>query len=63
MPLAMPNPDLSLRFTGADASTDHLISMCRLASVNGGLATTSLDVWSDATLVAVGISTTTCLRS
>ena len=54
MPLAMPNPDISLRFTGADASTDHLVSTCRLEGITGGLATTSLDVWSGSTLIAVG---------
>lgn len=63
MPLAMPNPDLSLRFTGAVAEGDHLVSVCRLEGVTGGLATTSLEVWSGATLIAVGISTTTCLKS
>lgn len=62
MPLAMPNPDISLRFTGAVARGDHLISCCRLEGVNAGLATTSLAVWSDEALVAVGISTTTCLQ-
>lgn len=62
MPLAMPNPDISLRFTGADAASDHLVSTCRLESVTGGLATTSLDVRSGDTLIAVGISTTTCLK-
>jgi len=63
LPLAMPNPDISLRFTGAVASTDHLISCARLEGVNAGLATTSLAVWSDAELIGVGISTTTCLQS
>jgi hypothetical protein len=62
-PLAMPNPDISLRFTGAEASGDHLVSVCRLEGVVGGLATTSLDVWSGDTLIAVGVSTTTCLKS
>ena len=63
MPLAMPNPDISLRFTTADAAGDHLVSICRLEGVRGGLATTSLEVWSDSTLIAVGVSTTTCLKA
>ena len=63
LPLAMPNPDISLRFTGAIANTDHLVSCARLEGVNAGLAMTSLAVWSDAVLIGVGISTTTCLRS
>jgi acyl-coenzyme A thioesterase PaaI-like protein len=63
MPLAMPNPDISLRFTGADVLGNHLVSVCRLEGVTTGLATTSLDVWSGSTLIAVGVSTTTCLES
>ncbi|MFP6808057.1 MAG: acyl-CoA thioesterase domain-containing protein [Pseudomonadales bacterium] len=63
LPLAMPNPDISLRFTGADSMRDHLVSVCRLEGIVGGLATTSLDVWSGDTLIAVGVSTTTCLKS
>jgi hypothetical protein len=63
MPLAMPNPDISLRFTGNDADSDHLVSNCRLEGVTGGLATTSLEVWSDRTLIAAGVSTTTCLSA
>jgi acyl-coenzyme A thioesterase PaaI-like protein len=62
MPLAMPNPDISLRFTGVQARGGHLVSCCRLEGVNAGLATTSLAVFSNEVLVAVGISTTTCLR-
>ena len=63
MPLAMPNPDISLRFTGNDADGDHLVSNCRLEGVTGGLATTSLEVWSERTLIAAGVSTTTCLST
>lgn len=62
MPLAMPNPDISLRFTGASATGGHLVSTCRLDAVTGGLATTSLDVRDGETLIAVGVSTTTCLK-
>jgi len=62
LPLAMPNPDITLRFTGADVVADHLVSVCRLEGVNAGLATTSLDVWCGKSLLAVGVSTTTCLK-
>ena len=63
VPLAMPNPDISLRFSGADLTGDHLVSNCRLEGVTGGLATTSLEVWSGSRLIAVGISSTTCLKA
>jgi acyl-coenzyme A thioesterase PaaI-like protein len=63
LPLAMPNPDISLRFTGASTAGDHLVSVCRLEGINGGLATTALEVWSSDNLIAAGISTTTCLKS
>jgi len=63
LPLAMPNPDITLRFTGARSESDHLVSVCRLEGVHNGLATTSLNVWSGSTLIAVGVSSTTCLKS
>lgn len=62
MPLAIPNPDISLRFTGASGNPSYLVSTCRLESFNSGLATTRLEVRDGATLVAVGVSTTTCLK-
>ena len=61
--LLIPNPDLSLRFTGADGNPSWLVSTCRLASLNDGIATTDLEVRDGAGLVAVGVSTTTCLKS
>ncbi len=60
--LAIPNPDLSLRFTGNEATADHVVSLCRLESLANGLATTSLEVRAGDELLAVGISTTTCLK-
>ncbi len=60
--LAIPNPDLSLRFTGSEPAADHLVSLCRLDSLDGGLASTSLQVWSGECLIATGISTTTVLK-
>jgi acyl-coenzyme A thioesterase PaaI-like protein len=62
-PLAIPNPDLSLRFTGATGNPPWLVSTCRLESLNAGLATTRLEVRDGVKLVAVGIGTTTCLKS
>ncbi len=62
-PLAMPNPDIALRFTGRMSTTDHLVSVCRLEGISAGLATTSMVVFSGTTLLAVGASTTTCLGS
>jgi hypothetical protein len=61
--LATPNPDISLRFSGADGNPSWLVSTCRLESLNAGIATTRLEVRDGTTLVAVGVSTTTCLKS
>lgn len=61
--LAIPNPDISLRFTGADGHPSWLLSTCRLESIKNGVATTSLEVRNGEVLVAVGVSTTTCLKS
>lgn len=60
-PLAIPNPDLSLRFTGRRAEGRQLVSFCRLVGIAGGLATTAMEVFCRETLIATGISTTTCL--
>ncbi|HIE90073.1 MAG: acyl-CoA thioesterase domain-containing protein [bacterium] len=59
--VAMPNPDLSLRFAGPGQTPPRLVSTCRLEALNAGLATTQLKVWDQQRLVAVGVSTTTCL--
>jgi len=56
-----PNPDLSLRFCGSSDPADFLAASCTLRSIDGGLASTSIDVWNGADLLAVGVSTTTCL--
>ncbi|MDE0943364.1 MAG: thioesterase family protein [Alphaproteobacteria bacterium] len=61
-PLAIPNPDLSLRFTANNSDVGHLVSTCRLESLTGGLATTSLEVRAGDDLLAVGIATTTILK-
>ncbi len=61
-PLAIPNPDLSLRFTGLKTNADHLISISRLENLGDGLATVSLEVRAGKDLLAVGIASTTCLK-
>ena len=62
-PLAIPNPDLSLRFNSIDTNPSSLVSICRLEVLREGNATTRLEVRDGIDLVAVGISTTTCLKS
>ncbi len=57
-----PNPDLSLRFTSSGDLPASLVSTCRLESLNAGLATTRLEVRNGERLLAVGVSTTTCLK-
>lgn len=61
-PVPIPNPDLSLRFTTSGDLPAWLLSTCRLESINTGLATTRLEVRNGQKLLAVGISTTTCLK-
>ncbi|MCZ6710216.1 MAG: thioesterase family protein [Gammaproteobacteria bacterium] len=58
---ATPNPDLSLRFCGSSDPAEFLAACCTLRTIDGGLASTSIDVWNGADLIAVGVSTTTCL--
>jgi acyl-coenzyme A thioesterase PaaI-like protein len=55
-----PNPDLSLRFAGPVTGRD-VIGVGRLARVHAGLATVTIEVWSGAALVAVGVSTSMLL--
>jgi len=59
--LAIPNPDISLRFTGRQVTRDHLVSHCALVALNSGIATTYLSVYDGETLIANGVSSTTCL--
>ena len=56
-----PNPDLSLRFCGSADPGGYLIAACELQTIEAGLATTKIVVWSDNNLLAIGISSTTCL--
>jgi len=59
--IAIPNPDLSLRFTGVQANPKRLVATCRLDSLNAGIATTSLRVLAGDCIIATGVSMTTCL--
>jgi len=61
-PLAMPNPDLSLRFCREVELPTYLVASCRLDSLQRGLATTRIEVRAQDQLVASGVSTTTCLK-
>ena len=58
---SIPNPDLSLRFVREAPPAPHLAAVCALEGVDRGLATTRIEVWQDDVLLAIGISTTTCL--
>jgi len=58
---ATPNPDLSLRFCGETALGERLTSSCTLQNIDRGLATTRIRVWHQSTLLAIGISSTTCI--
>lgn len=57
-----PNPDLSLRFADPRPSPE-VTGLCRLEQINGGLATTRLEVWTGSTLAAVGVSSSLLLAS
>jgi acyl-coenzyme A thioesterase PaaI-like protein len=61
-PLAMPNPDISLRFCRDAELPVHLVASCRLDCMENGLATTRIEVRAGEKLVANGVSTTICLR-
>lgn len=59
--LATPNPDISLRFCDQSKLPRSLAACCRLESLVAGLATTRIEVWADDALLAIGISSTTCI--
>ncbi len=56
-----PNPDLSLRFCTTLDEVTRPYASCSVERVAGGLASTRLSVWSEQQLLALGISTTTCI--
>jgi hypothetical protein len=51
----IPNPDLSLRFAGHERG-DVVVGIGRLGRIDGGVAATSVEVWSEGLLVALGPS-------
>ena len=56
-----PNPDLTLRFTGA-APSPTMTGHGRLEDITSGLATVRVEVWSDDRLAAVGAASSLLLR-
>lgn len=60
--VATPNPDISLRFCG-DVATPIVVGVGRFERAAGGVAAISIDVWSGANLVGVGVSTALLLSS
>jgi len=57
-----PNPDLSLRFTGAPVAA-VVTGMGRLERISAGLASVRIEVWSGGQLAAIGISSSLLLRT
>lgn len=57
-----PNPDISLRFCG-EVTSQIVVGACRLDRAHGGVAATSIEVYSDGALVANGVSTSLLLPS
>ncbi|MBV1907451.1 MAG: thioesterase family protein [Pseudomonadales bacterium] len=58
---SIPNPDLTLRFSSALDAGELVQARCELVDLNLGQATTRIDTWSANILLAVGVSTTTCI--
>jgi acyl-coenzyme A thioesterase PaaI-like protein len=59
-PVAIPNPDLSLRFLGEEAAA-VLVGVGRLARVDAGMAATAVEVWAGTVPVAIGLSSAVLL--
>ena len=59
--MATPNPDICLRFCTEIAVPPVMVATCRLDSLVAGLASTRIEVWADDTLLAIGVSSTTCI--
>jgi acyl-coenzyme A thioesterase PaaI-like protein len=59
--VATPNPDISLRFCTETDLPPLLLANCRLESLVAGLASTRIEVWANDTLLAIGVSSTTCI--
>lgn len=61
-PTPAPNPDLSLRFTGEEA-TEEVVGWGILKGITAGVATVGIEVRSGAALLAVGVSCSLMLAS
>ena len=61
--LAMKKTDISMRFCEDAPLNYQLVASCRLDCLEGGLATTRIEVRTGSKLVANGVSTTTCLKA
>jgi len=59
--VATPNADISLRFCTEIELPATLVASCRLESLVAGLASTRIEVWADNSLLAIGVSSTTCI--
>lgn len=58
--VAMPNPDLSLRFVEAEA-VPVLVGVGRVGRIAGGVAATAVEVWAGPALAATGVSSAVLL--
>ncbi|MBV1876747.1 MAG: thioesterase family protein [Pseudomonadales bacterium] len=58
---SIPNPDLTLRFSPAASTINKVEACCELIDLTLGQATTRIDTWCGDELLAVGVSTTTCI--
>jgi acyl-coenzyme A thioesterase PaaI-like protein len=54
--VSTPNPDLSLRFCG-EVTSPIVVGVGRLDRAVGGVAAVGVEVWSEGSLVATGVST------
>lgn len=59
---SIPNPDISLRFSGELDEQSHLLAFCKTTNITQGMASNQIKVWSGEQLAAIGISTTTCIK-
>tara|TARA_R110002072_G_scaffold171703_4_gene325412 strand:+ start:19853 stop:20626 length:774 start_codon:yes stop_codon:yes gene_type:complete len=57
----IPNPDLTLRFSPESQASKHVEARCELVNLQRGQATTRIESWCGDRLLAIGVSTTTCI--
>jgi acyl-coenzyme A thioesterase PaaI-like protein len=58
----IPNPDISLRFCGDSDVGENLLAFCKTENIVQGIATNVIKVFSGESLIALGSSTTTCIK-